>query len=212
MKPTMKIAVSVLLIVFFTGIGARAEDRKGPDAWEERHNALQPPGRVMDAIGIMPGMSVAEVGAGKGRYVVHMAERVGERGMVYANDIDGEALDYLSHRCERDGIGNVETVLGRVTDPCLPAGKMDVIYMINTYHHLDDPVALMKNILPALKEGGLFVIIEHDPVKFPAGGEHFTEHDVLIAEVEEAGFELVRVEDFLERDYINIFRAAAGEE
>lgn len=177
------------------------------DSWEERHNAYQPPDRVMDAIGVKEGMVVAEVGAGRGRYVVHMAARVGSGGLVYANDIDEKKLEYLRHRCQRDSISNVSTILGKVDDPMLPEGKMDVVYVINTYHHLDEPEVLMRNILPSLKQDGVLVIIEHDPDKYPdAGPNHSTPHVQLLKEAQQAGFELLRREDFLERDYINIFR------
>jgi ubiquinone/menaquinone biosynthesis C-methylase UbiE len=202
------IIVAVLLFAAASPAGACQEGQKGPDDWEAYHNSYQPPDSVMDAIGVRPGMVVAEVGAGRGRYVVHMARRVGPEGRIYANDIDKNALLYLGFRCMRDSITNVETVLGEVTDPKLPAGSCDLIYVINTYHHFDEPVELMKKILPALKEGGTFVVIEHDPVKYPDAGSHSTPRRILIDQAEEAGFELVRIETFLERDNINIFRAA----
>jgi ubiquinone/menaquinone biosynthesis C-methylase UbiE len=180
--------------------------QEGPDAWEARHNAIQPPEKVMDALGIEPGMIVGEVGAGRGRYAVHMARRVGEKGRVYANDINEAKLSYLKSRCERDGIDNIITILGTVTEPNLPEGELDLVYFINTYHHLDDPVALMKNILPSLKTDGVLVVIEHDPDKYPDAGSHSTRQDILISQAYEAGYTLVRIETFLERDNINIFR------
>ncbi len=180
------------------------------DSWERDQNAYQPPELIMDAIGIEPGMVVAEVGAGRGRIVVHMAARVGFDGKVYANDIDAEKLDYLRFRCERDSIYNVWTILGEVDDPLLPEGELDLVYFINTYHHLDHPVELMRKILPSLKPGGLLVIIEQDPDKYADGGaDHSTPHLELLQEAEEAGYELLRLEDLLERDYINIFRPIA---
>jgi len=194
---------SAAAVTAVTAAGQFDED----DSWEEYHNRYQPPKLIMDAIGVKPGMVIAEVGAGRGRFVVHMAARVGPDGKVYANDIDKKKLDYLRYRCERDSIYNVETILGDVDDPLLPEGRLDLVYFINTYHHLSKPVELMRNILPSLRPGGLMVIIEHDPEKYPdAGPNHSTPHKELIREAEEAGYELLRLEDFLERDYINIFR------
>ncbi len=178
-----------------------------PDAWENRHNAYQPPEQVMDSLGVKPGMVIAEVGAGRGRYIVHMAKRVGETGKIYANDIDKKALNYLEYRCERDSIPNVFTVLGKVTDPLLPKGTMNLVYMINTYHHLDQPVELMKNIIPCLKPNGRLVIIEHDPVKLPDAGSHATAKDVLLKQAKQAGFELEKMMTFLKRDNIYILQA-----
>ena len=203
----------IVLLVALASTSACGQLRD-PDAWEARHNAIQPPDEVMDAIGVEPGWVIAEVGAGRGRYVVHMATRVGDAGKVYANDIDDDALEYLEHRCERDGISNVETVLGGVTDPKLPEGALDMVYMINTYHHLEKPVELMRNIAPSLKPDGILVIIEHDAEKIPGEEEHTTSKEVLLRQAWEAGFELVRIETFLEKDNINIFRVRqpVGEE
>ena len=78
--------------------------------------------------------------------------------------------------------------------------------MINTYHHLEQPVELMRNIAPGLKPGGLLVIIEHDAEKLPDEKDHTTPREVLLEQAGEAGFELVRIETFLELDNINIFR------
>ncbi|MBA7551276.1 2-methoxy-6-polyprenyl-1,4-benzoquinol methylase, mitochondrial [subsurface metagenome] len=194
----------ILFLVLYAGVFFTLSCQN-PDAWEERHNRKQPPDKVMDAIGVKPGKIVGEVGAGRGRYVVHMARRVGPEGKVYANDINKNKLKYLRSRCKRENILNIETVLGEVDDPKLPEGQLDVIYVINTYHHLDRKIDIMKNIKPALKPDGIFVIIENEPNK--SGWEsHATPKDVVIREAGEAGFELVRIEDFLEEDNIYIFK------
>ena len=208
----MRMLKSILALVAIVGLACAAttpdqRDPNGPDAWEARANRYQPPEEVMDAIGVKAGMVVAEVGAGRGRYVVRMAERVGDTGKVYANDIDEEKLEYLRHRCERDSIKNVETILGEVDDPLLPEGALDLVYLINTYHDLDEPVELMRNIKPALKPGGLVVVIEHDAEK-STSTHHRIEQEVLFDQLGEAGYQVVRVETFLERDNINIFRWA----
>lgn len=207
----MRITTTLLALAMIFGVACAAAtttdqlDPNHPDAWEARANQYQPPERVMDAIGIKAGMVIAEVGAGRGRYVVRMAERVGEAGRVYANDIDEEKLEYLRFRCERDDITNVETILGEVEDPLLPEGALDLVYLINTYHDLDEPVELMRHIKPSLKPGGLLVVIEHDSEK-STSTHHRIEQQVLFDQLAEAGYEVVRVETFLERDNINIFR------
>jgi len=190
--------ISSLLLI------SSCQSQNDADAWENRHNSYQPPEQVMDSLGIKPGMVIAEIGAGRGRYIVHMANRVGADGRIYANDIDKKALDYLEYRCKRDSIPNVITVLGKVTDPLLPKATMDIVYMINTYHHLDKPIELMKNIIPCLKPGGRLVIIEHDSGKIPFAGSHATAKDVLFDQAKQADFELVRMMTFLKRDNIYV--------
>jgi ubiquinone/menaquinone biosynthesis C-methylase UbiE len=167
----------------------------------------------MDAIGVEPGMVVGEIGAGRGRYAVHLAQRVGNGGKIYANDIDEHSLAYLKRRSERDGITNIETVLGKVADPCFPPSEMDIAFIINTYHHLNEPVAVLRNTIPALKPGGILAIVEHDPEKMGAEfARSTTSKEVLVKQAKEAGYDLVKVDTFLERDNIYIFEPSGPRE
>lgn len=176
---------------------------------EARLNGLQPPGQVLDIIGAAAGMTVAEIGAGQGRYVVHLAARVGPEGKVYAEDIDGAALRHLADRCRRVGFANVETVLGDPADPKLPAGELDLVFVISSYHHFDDPVTLMKNARTALKPAGRLAIAEW--VRLPGQRGEGTAPETMTTQMEEAGYVLERVDKSLEanRLYIYLFRPAA---
>lgn len=192
----------ILAVAFSSSAGSTTGGANAREAAQYEH---QPPEQVMDSIGIEPGMVIAEVGAGRGRYVVPVARRVGPEGKVYANDIDEDRLEDLESRCERDSIPNVTTILGEIEDPLLPARTMDLVYMINTYHHLERPVELMENIVPCLKPGGRLAIIEHDPIKVPSMGSHATAKEIVIDQAEKAGFKLERMLTFLSRDNIYIF-------
>lgn len=208
MKRYVLKAITFITVLVFAGswFSCASPQTGGPDAWEQRWNNLQPPDKVMDTIGVKPGMTVGEVGAGRGRYAVKMAERVGPTGKVYANDIDPGKIEYLNLRIKRDNITNIETIPGAVSDPRLPKGKLDVVYFINTYHHIAYPVEMLKNIAPALKPGGLLVIIEHSPEKTPDFGWHRTPKETVLQQAKEAGFKLVRLETFLELDNIYILK------
>ena len=176
------------------------------EAWEKRINKRQPPEAVMEAIGMEPGMIVGEIGAGGGRMTIQLADRVGPEGQVYANDIDEEALEKLARRCEKEGLANVEIIHGEVLDPRLPAGALDMVFMINVYHHAEDPVALVRNAMPALKPGGTLAIVECDPVKTGWDDHGCTRVDEMPGQLERAGYEMVRVETFLKEDNIFIAR------
>jgi len=169
------------------------------NANEARLNRLQPPDQVMDAIGIKPGMVVAEIGAGKGRYVVQLAVRVGNTGKVYAEDIDAESLKYLEKRCKRWGLENVEIILGDVIDPKLPENKLDIIFIISAFHHFQDPIKLLNNARSSLKPNGLLAIGEWLKA---------TSSEQVKAQLITAGYKLVRTETFLEENdmYIYIFQ------
>lgn len=194
-------------VVFAAMILAAQDSRVAPEnANEARLNRLQPPGQVMDIIGAAAGMTVAEIGAGQGRYVVHLADRVGPEGKIYAEDIDADALRHLAERCSRVGFTNVETVLGDPNDPRLPAGKLDLIFVISSYHHFGDPVALMSRARPALKPTGRLAIAEWVPPK--EGRGEGTPPEKMRSQMEEAGFVLERIDTSLEANdlYIYLFR------
>jgi ubiquinone/menaquinone biosynthesis C-methylase UbiE len=170
-------------------------------------NERQPPDKVMDAIGLKPGMVVGEVGAGRGRYTVHLAARVGAAGRIYANDIDEADLAVLADRCRRDHLANVKTIVGRVDDPLFPEKSLDLAFMVLTYHHLAEPVELLKSLKSSLKPGATVVVIDPDPAKEPGRpASEYTPRDKIEREAAAAGFEIARVETFLSRDSLFILR------
>ena len=194
-------------VVFAAMILPAQDSRVAPEnANEARLNRLQPPDKVMDIIGAAAGMTIAEIGAGEGRYAVHLADRVGPAGKIYAEDIDGDALRHLAGRCRRVGFANVETVLGDPADPKLPAGKLDLIFVISSYHHFDDPVALMGQARAALKPTGRLAIAEWVPDKDGQGAG--TPPEKMRAQMQSAGFVLERIDKSLEANdlYIYLFR------
>lgn len=195
---------AAFLILSVTGI---AQQQKGvlepEDNNETRLNRLQPPEKVMDAVGITPGMILAEIGAGRGRYVVHLAVRVSETGKVYAEDIDAAALRHLENRCEKWGLHNVEAILGDVTDPKLPEGELDLIFVISSYHHFDDPVSLMRNAKSALKTDGRLAIVEWLP--WSESDREGTSPEDMEAQMKAAGFKLVHTENLSVSKPLNIY-------
>jgi len=209
-KPLKKLGLWTLACVcLLAGIAASQVEKSRFDpenANEARLNRLQPPDKVMDIIGLAARMTVAEIGAGQGRYVVHLADRVGPGGKVYAEDINDDFLRHLAERCRRGGFANIETILGDLTDPKLPPGEIDLIFVISSYHHFSDPVTLMRNARPALKPTGRLAIAEWIAGK--EGRGEGTLPETMTAQMESAGFILERIDKSLEdnRLYIYLFR------
>jgi ubiquinone/menaquinone biosynthesis C-methylase UbiE len=179
---------------------------QNPDAWEKNQTSYQPPEIVLKAIEIEEGIVIGEIGAGRGRYSVILAEAVGKDGLIYANDIDKEDLDYLDLRCERDGITNITIIRGKEKDPLLPDNELDMIFIVNSYHHFSSPVELLQNAHPALKPSGTLVIIEGIPERYGRSSTHATPKEDLISQAKEAGYSFDRVAAELQRDDIYIFR------
>ncbi len=183
------------------------------EEWEKRLNRRQPPVKIMDAIGMKPGMIIGEVGAGTGRMTMWIADRVGDSGKVYANDINTESLEHLSQRCMRAGFEHVEIIVGEEENPKLPTNALDIAFMINVYHHLDNPVPLVRNILPSLRPNGILAIVECDPDKVDWGKEEgCTQKKDMVKELKEAGFDVVRIETFLNEDNIYIAKPIINKE
>ena len=197
------IAMGIFLIVTPTMADAQGQSI---GAWEKKTFTKQPPEKVMDVAGVETGMTIGEVGAGNGRFTLHLARRVGPTGKIFANDIDAESLEILRSRCIAGGIGNVETILGEIADPLFPKGTLDMVFMVWTYHFLDKPVPLLKSLLPALKSGGTVVLVEPDPVRGPGGSDHGISPERMRREAAEAGFELVRTDSFLPEDLLFVLR------
>jgi ubiquinone/menaquinone biosynthesis C-methylase UbiE len=171
---------------------------------DTRRDAQLQPERVMDVVGIRPGMVVGEAGAGRGYFTFKLARRVGAAGKVYANDIDRAALDHVRQVCRDEGIGNVETVVGEVEDPLFPVTGLEVVVMVYALHDFSRPVAFLQNLKKYLKPSGRVVILDQDPDL--SGSHHFLTRERLVELFTEAGYGLTRDERFLEKDLLLVFR------
>jgi ubiquinone/menaquinone biosynthesis C-methylase UbiE len=204
------LAMSLILSIQGPAMASQDADRL-TEPREKSANSIQPPKEVMDLIGVRPGLVIGEVGAGRGRVTVHLADRVGAKGKIFANDIDAAALDYLKERCRRQGISNVETILGRIDDARLPANSLDLVFMAWVFHHVDRPVPLLKSLLPSLKPWGSVVMVEPDPAHTEPTGRALT-RELVGREAQEAGFELAgMIEGRLKEDNIFILRPTVPE-
>jgi SAM-dependent methyltransferase len=173
---------------------------------EKRLNDIQPPELVMDILGIRPGLVIGEVGAGHGRVTVHLAARVGEKGKVYANNTDPASVEYLKARCLRQGLTNVEPILSLPGDAKFPPNSLDLAAMFRVYHWVENPIPLLKSLLPSLKPWGFLVLVEPKPSGHSTEGKILTKESVG-KEASAAGFTLDAViEDRLEADNIFILR------
>lgn len=118
--------------------------------------------QVMTDLRLGPGSRVADIGAGGGWLTVRLALRVGDKGRVYAEDILPKYTTYIDQRARSMNLRNVQTILGTVTDPKLPANTLDAAVILNAYHEFDEPLAMLAKIRAAMKSGALLGIIERD--------------------------------------------------
>ncbi len=171
----------------------------------------QKPDLIMDTLGIAEGSVVADIGAGGGWFTIRLARRVGPNGLVYAEDIQPLMIEATNRRVAREDLRNVRTVLGTPSDPALPPG-VDVELMVDTFHEMDDPVPLLRNLARALKPGGRLGIVE-----FTAGGggpgpdpESRVEPDTVVAAAAAAGFSVTSREALPPFLYLLVFTPVAA--
>lgn len=166
----------------------------------------QKPAQVIEALALKPGMYVADVGAGSGYFTRRFVEAVTETGKVYVIDIEPEALKYVE-----DSLAHMhrsfeaEFILARPDNPKIPFGSVDVVFVCNTYHHLENRSEYFKNVKSSLKPSGRVAIVDfyHDDrsgeLGFPK--RHLVSRETVIEEMTEAGYHLAREHTFLPRQY-----------
>jgi ubiquinone/menaquinone biosynthesis C-methylase UbiE len=179
-------------------------------AWLERpeREYEEQPSKAIAALDIKPGQVVADVGAGSGYYTVRLAERVGPTGQVFATDIQPEMLALLRARVTRARLDNVETVLSADADPRLPEGRFDLILMVDVYHELARPQAVLQKLRASLKPDGRLVLIEFrkESTWVPIREEHKMSVKEARMELEAEGYRFDRVIDVLPWQHILVFR------
>ena len=140
--------------------------------------------RVMDRIGIRPGIRVADIGAGDGYYTVRLARRLGPTSTIYAEDVKSDYLKRLEARLEKEGIRGVRLVLGLPNDPKLMPNSIDVALLSHVYHEIENPYEFFYRLRPALAADARVAIIDIDrPTR-----DHGTPPALLRCEFEAVGY------------------------
>jgi ubiquinone/menaquinone biosynthesis C-methylase UbiE len=166
----------------------------------------QKPAQVVEALALKPGTFVADLGAGSGYFTRRFVEAIGDTGKVYVIDVEPEALKYVEdslvhmHRSFE-----AEFILARPDNPKIPIESVDVIFICNTYHHLEDRTEYFHNVRSSLKPGGRIAIIDfyHDErsgeLEFPK--RHLVPKEQVLEEMTAAGYRLAKEHTFLPKQY-----------
>ena len=157
--------------------------------------------RVMDMLAIIPGKTVADIGAGSGWFSVRAARRVTETGTVFAVDINPESIQYIDRRVQDEHLHNIKTILSHADDPMIPANSLDSALLLKTYHEVANPITLLTNLRKALKPGARLGIIDRNG----NGEDHGVKKDVVIREAKQAGYQLLESADFVKPDKVDYF-------
>lgn len=169
-------------------------------------DARQEPQRVIRALDLRSGDDVADIGSGSGYFTFHLADAVGPSGKVYAVDIDRGLNAYVAKRAREKGYQNIAVILAEQHNPRLPESGIDLIFICNTYHHLDDRTAYFANARKYLRAGGRLAVIDFNGKGwFERLFGHTTSSEVIRSELKAAGYRLEREIDFLPRQHFLVF-------
>jgi SAM-dependent methyltransferase len=179
---------------------AQVFDDPARDAWQK-------PDEVIGALQLAPDAFVADIGAGTGYFAVRLARAV-PRGRVYGVDAEQDMVRYLGERARREKLANLTVVAARPDDPGIP-GAVDLVVLVDTYHHVPDRERYFRNLQKSLKPGGRLAVIDFkldSPVGPPKKAR--IPADKVKQELTRAGYKLVQEHVFLPHQYFLVFRPA----
>jgi cyclopropane fatty-acyl-phospholipid synthase-like methyltransferase len=194
----MLLCVGAMAILLVTAPSAAQLGSRPAEEWIK---TLDGPARVagmkidevVAALKLQPGQTVADIGAGSGLLVAPLAKAVGPRGRVYAVEIDAGFFPEIRRRAAAAQVANVETVLGKFTDPALPVKSIDVAVFHDVIHHVENRAAYLKTLATYLAPAGRIVVIDYEGGMGPHRGEPQLEvtRDQLAGWMKDAGFSQV---------------------
>jgi len=174
-------------------------------------DVTQRPQELIEAMGVKPGMTVADIGTGVGYMLPFMSRAVGPNGHVLAEDIFDDFLDKAKQTVAREKLGNVEFVKGAETDPNLPENSVDIALALDSYHHYNYPEKMLAGLRKGLKPGGHLVIVDYykRPTAMPNGNamSHIRiDAPDVIKEVEASGLKFVSQREHIkDSQYMAVF-------
>ena len=181
------------------------------DYWNLHHRAgWQLPDKVIESLDLQPGYHVADIGAGGGYFTFILTDAVGPTGKVYAVDVEQEITEQLADRVAEENHFNVVVILGEFEDPLLPDETIDLVFLCNTYHHIENRADYFSDLKTDLKSDGRVVVIDMKDdltgiLRLFATAPHWTPEQLLLNEMEQAGYRHQSGFDFLPVQNFEVF-------
>jgi SAM-dependent methyltransferase len=173
---------------------------------EAERDQWQRPDEVLRALDLKPGNVVVDLGSGAGYFALKISKSVGGQGKVMAVDLRRLSLTFLWIRSRLQHLDNVSTIVGVSNDPRLGGTKVDAVLIANTYHELDEPNSILRQICRSLRPDGRLVVVDRGPGFTPVkeGSGSRDPHEIALSRVEgeltAGGFSVMNIEqDFIDR-------------
>ncbi|MEM7413646.1 MAG: methyltransferase domain-containing protein [Myxococcota bacterium] len=173
--------------------------------------AWQHPERVVDVLALEPGQTVADLGAGEGYFLPYLSNAVGANGKVYAVEVDAELVQELERFVADAGLENVQVVRGEFEDPMLPDGAIDVLFTVNTFHHIEDQAPYFARLRERdLRPSGRVAILEPNQdlggvLSLFQNAGHWSRSADVVDALQAAGFQHTTSHDFLPVQIFEVF-------
>ena len=170
--------------------------------------AWQKPAELVASLGLRRGDCVADLGAGTGYFGEHLSKAVGSEGVVFSVEVETTLVEHLRKRAEAEDCTNLIPVLGSFDNPRLPAARVDLVLIVDTYHHFDDRLTYLRGLRRSLRPGGRVAVVDFRKRERPVGPplEHSLAKEVVIEEMTGAGYELSEdLDELLPHQYVLIF-------
>jgi ubiquinone/menaquinone biosynthesis C-methylase UbiE len=169
----------------------------------------QRPDDVVQALELQPGDRVADLGAGDGYFVPYLSQAVGPEGRVLAVEVDAELVESLESSFGGGG-SNIRVLLGRSDDPELPDGSIDLVLIVNTYHHIEDRPAYFARLKGDLGASGRVAVIDPDAdlggiLRLFQHEGHWSKASEIVEEMAAAGYRRTASHDFLATQVFEVF-------
>lgn len=222
--PGKKIFLSIFILVLlaFQTSACSSQQKKSTPASQQRFDDIefwvkmfedperdkwQKPKEVVDAMNLKPGDVVADIGAGTGYFARHIAVAVGPKGMAIGLDIETSMVKYMEEDARKLDLGNYKARVVRTDDPELEDGSVDVVFLCNTYHHIENRVEYFRKVSNGLKPDGRVVVVDfYRDTDFGPPREHKLAKEVVLEEMKKAGYSLVKTHGFLPQQYFLEFK------
>ncbi len=173
---------------------------KERDRWQQ-------PARIVEALRLKKGDTVADIGSGSGYLLPYLSRAVGPQGAVFAEEVQEGFLPPLRERARK--LKNVRVVLGTVEDPMLPARAVDAFVLLTVYHEVDRPVDFLKKLREYGRRDARLAIVDFDANRKgdpPAPDGHYVAESAVLQEAKAAGWELAERHEFISSQFFLVFR------
>ena len=170
-------------------------------------NPKNKPDQILESLVLRRGQNIADIGAGGGYFSIRFSEAVGTEGKVYAVDTNSKFLEFIGDSVKGKGLSNVETILATRGRLNLPEKSLDLIFMRNVTHHIPNRVEYFRNLRGVLKPEGRIAVIDKQSGLFSIHRlfGHYIKKEIIVKEMEEAGYILEKEFDFLPEQSFTIY-------